>query len=131
MVGCYCVNMEHKGAADVDSIETNDFEAGDCLTLEVGDWNGSGFSYKMNSNAKITVYVVETFDNSMTVVPRDDRNDWSMTGNTELEVEVDSDGFTDLVGSNSWNDRVKSVEHHEGLSGYHKVQFGIEKTRNQ
>jgi len=121
----------YKGQAEVDSIETTNYEAGDCLTLEVGDWNGTGFAYKQNNNAKITVYVVETFNDKMAVVPKDNSSEWRMTGNTELEAEVDSDGFTDLTGVTSWNDRVKSVESKDGLSGYHKVVHGIEKTRNQ
>ena len=122
--------MNYKGQAEVDSIDTNDYEAGDCLMLEVGDWNGSGFGYKQNGNAKIRVYVVETFDDKLVVVRKDDGANWRLTGNRELEAEVDTDGFTDLTGVTSWNDRVKSVEHEDGLSGYHKVHEGIEKTRN-
>jgi hypothetical protein len=121
----------HKGAADVDSIETNDFEAGDFLTVEAGDWNGTGFSYSANGGGNISIIVVESFNDHLTTIFAHDQLAWRMDGDKSLEFTIDSDGFIEGADVGTWNNpRIKSIEHKAARSGYHKVQAGIEKTRN-
>ena len=124
--------QNYKGAVDTDELNTNEYDAGDCLVFEVGDWNGTGFSYHANGSGCLTVLVVETFDDKMVVIPKSEEADWRMTGDRDIEFEVGSDGFlSDYDSELTRTERVKSVEHQPGRSGYHKVQAGIEKSRNQ
>lgn len=115
--------MEHKGSTDVDSIETTNYEAGDCLNLEVGDWTGTAFSYSANGSGNRTVLVVEAFEDRLVVIPKVSALEYRQTGDRDLEFEVSADGFLSNEGGHK---RVKSVEHQPGRSGYHKVGAGVE-----
>ena len=123
--------MEHKGKAETVEVQTDDYSAGDCVNVTLGDWNGAGFSYKMNGNVKTRVYVVEAHADKLTVVAEADRAEWCGTGDTSREFTISADGMVDGYDINSWNVRVKEAKRVEGLSGYHKVVHGIEKTRNR
>lgn len=123
--------MNHKGKADTVEVNTENYNAGDFLTVEVGDWNGSGFSYSANGGGQMSLLVVEAFDDRLTVIFAHDQLAWRMDGNESLEFTVHADGFIEGADVRENTPRLKSVEHKPGRSGYHKVQAGIEKTRNQ
>ena len=124
--------MEHKGKTETVEVQTDNYSAGDHLTVEVGDWNGTGFSYTANGSGNTSLLVVESFDDSLTVIFAHNQLAWRMEGDESLEFSVDSDGFIDGATVGTWdNPRIKSIEHNPGRSGYHKVRAGIEKTRNR
>jgi len=123
--------MEHKGKAETVEVQTDEYDAGDYVTFEVGDWNGTGYSYHANGGGVLSFLVVEAFDDQLVAIPASAGVDYRMDGDRSLEVEITRDGFINgLEGSR--NHRVKSEgKVSEGRSGYHKVHAGIEKTRNQ
>lgn len=123
--------MEHKGKAETVEVQTDEYDAGDHLTVEVGDWNGTGFSYSANGGGNTSLLVVESFNDHLTVIFAHDQVAWRMDGDESLEFTVHADGFIEGADVRENRPRLKSIEHKPGRSGYHKVQAGIEKTRNQ
>ena len=124
--------MNHKGKAETVEVQTDDYSAGDHLTVKVGDWNGTGFSYSANGGGNTSLLVVESFNDHLTVIFAHDQLAWRMDGDESLEFTVDSDGFINGATVGTWNNpRIKSIDRKPGRSGYHKVKAGIEKTRNR
>ena len=122
------MTTQYKGADDKTEIDLEDFEVGDAFTAEIGDWNGTRWSYHQNGNAKVDFLVVETTENDMVVVSYDDRLEWTDTGSDEFEVSIHDDGNIENFGNLAWNYHVKDIERHAGRGGEHMVVHGRQKS---
>jgi hypothetical protein len=109
------------------SVDVDDLDEGDHLSVEVGEWNGTGWSYNAHSELGEAsgFLVVETSDDTVTVISRDDRLAYNQSERVKdaNDVDVDTyeltrDGF--LEGARK-RLRLQEYEVVEGRSGKHLV----------
>lgn len=123
--------MEYKGQADRAEIDPTAFDVGEIFTTEIGDWNGTGFSYKENGNTTLDLVVVDVMPSRIIVVKKDDRLDWNRGMNfsecDQYEITIYQNGTVDgyeTLENLGWIPVLKRIERYDSWGGAHMVKEG-------
>lgn len=121
--------MQYKGSSERPEVDTETFDIGDAFRLEVGDWNGTGFSHH-NVDGSKEMLVIESNEDNLVVVSYEDRLEWNaaVEPDTDLEVTIHSDGSIEGLDVLDWNEAVKNIKRLPARGGEHMVTQGRQRT---